>query len=526
MTETKQTETAPDQESLESALDEFLIEQGAAGAAPDADPEAPASTDVQALAPTGLSKQEQVARGTKKDSKAKAGKTAPKAQKSTTSAKATVKSTKKGGTQAKAAKAEKKAKASKGGALVPTRIREIDTVITQRVSAKLPSKIDVDLIDVPATHPRTIRSAEDDQALMESIRTEGLLQPIRVMPSADGERYTLYIGARRLDRVKALKAEGAKGFEKIDAYVDTASEVDALRRGLVEDVHKQNLTIVERAQAVATYKATLEAQLGAPVTVTALANSLHITRRRFYQLEDVTGMPEGVQEALGLGLIGEHHIRPLKQLATPELREAIAQAAATHRLTPQATAVLVKTANTNKLDATSPNFEGDLADTVAQVVQGQAAESATPRRASVRQTSPASDSDVVDADHRVLDAGTAADVFDAAGLTQTQTPGEAAISRILSLPQRTVDLTETAVDVGGNPDTQGQASVAMLRELVETWLPLMGRPNAATYRQEWEGLVAQLHAWCETEIEAAGSSDLSPEMAEALDRTLVGAGAS
>ena len=94
----------------------------------------------------------------------------------------------------------------------------------------------------PAAHQA--RKNFDDEslkALAESMKQEGLLQPISVRQA--GEQFELISGERRLRAAKLL------GWPAIDAkIVQTVSEAEAAAKGLVENLQRDDLNPLEEAE--------------------------------------------------------------------------------------------------------------------------------------------------------------------------------------------------------------------------------------------------------------------------------------
>jgi ParB family chromosome partitioning protein len=88
------------------------------------------------------------------------------------------------------------------------------------------------------------RKSFDDESLKslaESIRQEGLLQPVTVRPVADG--FELISGERRFRAVRLL------GQTTIEAKVlQPVSEGESAAKGLIENLQRENLTFLEEAQ--------------------------------------------------------------------------------------------------------------------------------------------------------------------------------------------------------------------------------------------------------------------------------------
>ncbi len=86
--------------------------------------------------------------------------------------------------------------------------------------------------------------AEGINQLAESISSEGLMQPILVRQLKDSS-YELIAGERRLRACKQL------GLKRIIACVQTASDVSAAVKGLIENLQRTDLNPMEEARGIA-----------------------------------------------------------------------------------------------------------------------------------------------------------------------------------------------------------------------------------------------------------------------------------
>jgi ParB family chromosome partitioning protein len=102
----------------------------------------------------------------------------------------------------------------------------------------------VDQISPNTRQPRRRFEPEATAGLAESIRHQGLLQPVVVRPRAGGG-YELIAGERR------WRAAREAGVETVPALVRTADDRDSLLLALVENVARENLSAVEEARAYA-----------------------------------------------------------------------------------------------------------------------------------------------------------------------------------------------------------------------------------------------------------------------------------
>jgi ParB family chromosome partitioning protein len=101
------------------------------------------------------------------------------------------------------------------------------------------TKIDINLIDVNPWQPRTEFKEDALQELAESIKTHGLIQPITVRKIKG--RYQIIAGERRLRAAKLAE------LTEIPAYIRTASDMEMLEMGLIENIQRKDLNPIEIA---------------------------------------------------------------------------------------------------------------------------------------------------------------------------------------------------------------------------------------------------------------------------------------
>ena len=101
-------------------------------------------------------------------------------------------------------------------------------------------EIDISSIEVSPYQPRTNFDQENLKSLIESIREQGVIQPILVRKSKK-DKYELIAGERRLRAVKTL------GHPKIPAILKTITDESAAIYALLENVQRENLNPIEEA---------------------------------------------------------------------------------------------------------------------------------------------------------------------------------------------------------------------------------------------------------------------------------------
>ncbi len=100
--------------------------------------------------------------------------------------------------------------------------------------------IKIEHIAVNPFQPRTDFDEEALRELSESIRLQGLIQPITVRQVGKNQ-YQLISGERR------LRASKLAGITEIPAYVRTANDQQMLEMALIENIQRENLNAIEVA---------------------------------------------------------------------------------------------------------------------------------------------------------------------------------------------------------------------------------------------------------------------------------------
>lgn len=102
------------------------------------------------------------------------------------------------------------------------------------------NEIDLDQIEANPYQPRTKFDQEALQELADSIRVQGIIQPITVRQLGP-DQYQLISGERRLQASRSL------GMDRIPAYVRTANDQQMLEMALIENIQRENLNSIEIA---------------------------------------------------------------------------------------------------------------------------------------------------------------------------------------------------------------------------------------------------------------------------------------
>ncbi|HVP75495.1 MAG TPA: ParB/RepB/Spo0J family partition protein [Gaiellaceae bacterium] len=170
-------------------------------------------------------------------------------------------------------------------------------------------------VDVLHPNPRQPRKRFDGEAgsgLAESIRVQGVIQPLLVRPR-DAGGYEIVAGERR------WRAARDAGRETVPAVVRDSDDRDSLLLGLVENVAREQLTPVEEARAYALLIDEFALALGEVAERVGRSKPSVSNRIRLLELpDDVLGMVER-------GQLSEGHARAVLAVPDHEGRRRLAR---------------------------------------------------------------------------------------------------------------------------------------------------------------------------------------------------------
>ena len=112
-------------------------------------------------------------------------------------------------------------------------------------TARQLSTLPVDLLQRGSNQPRTDFDKEALQELAESIRAQGVLQPVMVRPLDDSGKYEIIAGERR------WRAAQLAGLHEIPAVVRELDDQTAMCIALIENIQREDLNPLEQARGLA-----------------------------------------------------------------------------------------------------------------------------------------------------------------------------------------------------------------------------------------------------------------------------------
>ncbi|QKZ12600.1 ParB/RepB/Spo0J family partition protein [Spirosoma sp. KUDC1026] len=169
------------------------------------------------------------------------------------------------------------------------------------------TEIGLSYIETNPFQPRTRFDEEALQELADSIRTQGIIQPITVRQQGK-DRYQLISGERR------LQASKIAGLTHIPAYVRTANDQQMLEMALIENIQRENLNSIEIAlsyQRLITECSLKQEELGERVgkNRTTVNNYIRLLK-----------LPPVIQAALRDNKISMGHARAIINIENPEVQ--------------------------------------------------------------------------------------------------------------------------------------------------------------------------------------------------------------
>lgn len=196
---------------------------------------------------------------------------------------------------------------------------QVESVITKTINESKKDKMEVVFanIDKIRTNPNQPRKSFDDEALeglAESIRNQGILQPLTVEEIAPGE-YSIIAGERR------YRAAKIAGLSKVPVIVNQLPEIKRIEASLIENIQREDLNAVEEAAA---YEYLIKKS---GYTQEEVAKKVGKSRSAVANALRLLSLPDEVKDDLISGAMSAGHARAILSLVNPSdrvlLREKI-----------------------------------------------------------------------------------------------------------------------------------------------------------------------------------------------------------
>lgn len=166
-------------------------------------------------------------------------------------------------------------------------------------------ELEINMLQANPLQPRGVIAPTSLNDLVESIREQGILEPLVVAKTPAG--YQIIAGERRWRAAKLL------GFSKVPVVIKETTPQGMLEMSIVENVQREDLNPIERALA---YKRLIdEFGLGTNEVARRVGKSAPTVSNTIRLLS----LPDAIKDALVAGVISEGHVRPLISLGDPNL---------------------------------------------------------------------------------------------------------------------------------------------------------------------------------------------------------------
>jgi ParB family transcriptional regulator, chromosome partitioning protein len=166
-------------------------------------------------------------------------------------------------------------------------------------------ELEVNQLQSNPLQPRGVITPDSLTDLVESIREQGILEPIVVAKTPAGDQ--IIAGERRWRAAKVL------GLQKVPVVVKETTPQRMLEMSIVENVQREDLNPIEKALA---YRRLIdEFGLGTTEVAKRVGKSVPAVSNTIRLLS----LPDAIKDALVAGVITEGHVRPLLSLGDVKL---------------------------------------------------------------------------------------------------------------------------------------------------------------------------------------------------------------
>lgn len=210
---------------------------------------------------------------------------------------------------------------------------------TSNLSGEEFLEIDLDLIEPNSEQPRSNFSEDNLEELAQSIRANGIIQPIIVRRK--GGKFQIVAGERR------WRASQKANLQKIPALVKNIANEKLLELALIENIQRQELNAIEEAKA---YKNLIE-NLG--LTQEMIAERVGKNRTVITTFLRLLKLPDSIQKLVENEKITAGHARALLMTDDIGFQQKLAQKIIEMSLSVRETEKAVKRIGTNNAEGSN-----------------------------------------------------------------------------------------------------------------------------------------------------------------------------
>jgi ParB family chromosome partitioning protein len=191
-----------------------------------------------------------------------------------------------------------------------------------------PTEIDIDLLTPNPRQPRTSIDEGTLEELAQSIRSNGVIQPILVRPS--GSRYEIVAGERR------WRAAQRAGLLKVPVTIRDVDDANLLQVALIENIQREDLNPIEEAQAYRRLADELQ------LSQESIAGAVGKDRATVANYVRLLRLPAEVRNDLASNALSMGHARALLGLADEAAQRRLAREVVSRQLSVRETEALVR----------------------------------------------------------------------------------------------------------------------------------------------------------------------------------------
>ena len=191
-----------------------------------------------------------------------------------------------------------------------------------------PHELDIDLLVPNPRQPRAQIEEQPLEELAQSIRSNGVIQPILVRPA--GDHFEIVAGERR------WRAAQRAGLLKVPVVVRDVADDRLLQVALIENIQREDLNAIEEATA---YRR-LSDELG--MSQEEIAAAVGKDRATIANYVRLLKLPVEVRQHVSAGAIDMGHARALLALADEAAQRRIAREIVANKLSVRETEALVR----------------------------------------------------------------------------------------------------------------------------------------------------------------------------------------
>jgi len=174
------------------------------------------------------------------------------------------------------------------------------------------TELSVGILKPGRFQPRTRMDPQSIAELADSIKAQGLIQPILVRPVEDG-KYEIIAGERR------WRAAQLAGLPKVPVVIRAVPDKSALAMALIENIQREDLNPLEEAAGIQRLVDEFE------MTHETAAQAVGRSRSAVTNLLRLLNLSKAVQDLLMLGKIEMGHARALLAVSGPRQAELAQQ---------------------------------------------------------------------------------------------------------------------------------------------------------------------------------------------------------